>query len=86
MAALLGDLIQKLKLQLKLTSVVVTHDMRLARKLADRIVFLHNARMIFFGTPQEMEQSKEEIVQEFLSLDQLRPPGSDEGFQGELRR
>src|SRR5215469_4901004 len=44
MAALLGNLIQKLKDQLKLTSVVVTHDMRLAKKLADRIVFLHEAR------------------------------------------
>src|SRR5215467_13522739 len=37
MAQLLGDLIQKLKQQLKLTSIVVTHDMRLAKKLADRI-------------------------------------------------
>src|SRR5205823_12362514 len=41
MAQLLGDLIQKLKHQLKLTSIVVTHDMRLAKKLADRVVFLH---------------------------------------------
>src|SRR5205807_9347943 len=41
MAQLLGDLIKKLKHQLKLTSVVVTHDMRLAKKLSDRIVFLH---------------------------------------------
>ena len=37
MAQLLGDLIKKLKYHLKLTSIVVTHDMRLARKLADRI-------------------------------------------------
>src|SRR5712672_1927910 len=54
MAQLLGDLIQKLKHQLKLTSVVVTHDMRLAKKLADRIVFLHEARALFVGTVQEM--------------------------------
>ncbi len=39
MGNLLGDLIARLKLQLHLTSVVVTHDMRLAKKLADRIVF-----------------------------------------------
>src|SRR5258708_21248645 len=43
MATLLGDLIQKLKHQLKLTSIVATHDMRLAKKLADRTVFLHQA-------------------------------------------
>ena len=76
MAQLLGDLIQKLKLQLKLTSVVVTHDMRLAKKLADRIVFLHEARAIFFGTVEEMERSQDEIVQQFLELDELVVPGA----------
>ncbi len=69
MAHLLGDLIQKLKYQLKLTSVVVTHDMSLAKKLADKLIFLHEGRVVFYGTPHEMEQSKEEIVQEFLELD-----------------
>jgi phospholipid/cholesterol/gamma-HCH transport system ATP-binding protein len=72
MAQLLGDLIKKLKVQLKLTSVVVTHDMRLAKKLGDRVVFLHEARVVFFGTPQEMERSREPIVQQFLTLDELR--------------
>jgi phospholipid/cholesterol/gamma-HCH transport system ATP-binding protein len=74
MATLLGDLIQKLKQQLKLTSVVVTHDMRLAKKLADRVVFLHEARVVFFGTAEEMEESDQEVVQEFLRLDQLILP------------
>jgi phospholipid/cholesterol/gamma-HCH transport system ATP-binding protein len=72
MAQLLGDLIKRLKIQLHLTSVVVTHDMRLAKKLADRIVFLHEAKAIFFGTYAEMEKSKEPIVQEFLELDELK--------------
>lgn len=72
MAQLLGDLIKRLKIQLHLTSVVVTHDMRLAKKLADRIVFLHEARAIFFGTYPEMEKSNEPIVQEFLELDELK--------------
>jgi len=67
--ALLGDLIAKLKLQLKLTSVVVTHDMKLAKKLADRIVFLHEARVVFFESVAEMERSPEPVVQEFLKLD-----------------
>lgn len=71
MAQLLGDLIKKLKAQLHLTSVVVTHDMRLAKKLADRIVFLHEARALFFGTYPEMEKCEEPIVQEFLALDEL---------------
>jgi phospholipid/cholesterol/gamma-HCH transport system ATP-binding protein len=72
MAQLLGDLIKRLKIQLHLTSVVVTHDMRLAKKLGDRVVFLHEAKVIFFGTPQEMEKSDLPIVQEFLELDELK--------------
>jgi ABC-type transporter Mla maintaining outer membrane lipid asymmetry ATPase subunit MlaF len=46
--------------------------MRLARKLADRIVFLHEGKAIFFGTSQEMAKSEEPIVQEFLELDELK--------------
>src|SRR6202161_1163654 len=70
MAQLLGDLIKRLKTQLHLTSVVVTHDMRLAEKLANRIVFLHEAKVLFFGTYPEMEKSNEPIVKEFLELDE----------------
>ena len=69
MAHLLGDLIKRLKEQLHLTSIVVTHDMRLAKKLADRVMFLHEAKAVFFGTYAEMEKSKLEIIQEFLELD-----------------
>jgi phospholipid/cholesterol/gamma-HCH transport system ATP-binding protein len=72
MGNLLGDLIARLKLQLHLTSVVVTHDMRLAKKLADRVVFLYEARAIFFGPYKDMENSKEPIIQEFLELDELK--------------
>ena len=70
-AHLLGDLIKKLKHEMKLTSIVVTHDMALAKKVGDRIVFLHEGQVVFFGTPAEMEQSQLEIVREFLTLDSL---------------
>lgn len=72
MAQLLGDLIKRLKLQLNLTSIVVTHDMRLAQKLADRVVFLYEGKAIFFGPYAEMEKSTQPIVQEFLELDELK--------------
>src|SRR6202051_2310844 len=72
MAQLLGDLIKRLKLQLNLTSIVVTHDMRLAKKLADRVVFLHEGKAIFFGPYSEMEKSPEPIIREFLELDELK--------------
>lgn len=74
MGHLLGDLIERLKQQLHLTSIVVTHDMRFAKKLADRVVFLHQGKARFFGTMEEMENSDDEILQEFLTLDQLTLP------------
>ena len=74
MAHLLGNLIERLKQQLHLTSIVVTHDMRFARKLADRVVFLHGGKAHFFGTMEEMERSKDPILQEFLALDELVIP------------
>ena len=74
MGHLLGNLIQRLKTQLHLTSIVVTHDMRLARKLADRVVFLHQGEARFFGTMAEMDRSQDPILQEFLAMDELVLP------------
>jgi len=54
MAQLLGDLIKRLKIQLNLTSIVVTHDMRLAKKLADRVVFLSNGTVTEEGLAHEV--------------------------------
>jgi phospholipid/cholesterol/gamma-HCH transport system ATP-binding protein len=74
MGRLLGDLIQKLKHQLRLTSIVVTHDMRFAEHLADHVMFLHQAKVHFFGTVAELRESKDEIVRQFLDLDALVLP------------
>ncbi len=74
MAHLLGNLIERLKRQLHLTSIVVTHDMRFAKKLADRIVFLDQGKVRFFGTMEEMERSEDPTIREFLLLDELILP------------
>jgi phospholipid/cholesterol/gamma-HCH transport system ATP-binding protein len=74
MAHLLGELIERLKQQLHLTSIVVTHDTRFAKKLADRVVFLHGGKAHFFGTMEEMERSEDPILKEFLALDELVMP------------
>ena len=71
MAHRLGDLIGRLKVQYKLTSLVVTHDTRLAEKVADHILFLDQGRSLFFGTAAEMERSSEPRIQEFLGDDRL---------------
>lgn len=73
-ARLLGNLIQKLRNQLHLTSIVVTHDMRFAERLADRVLFLHQGRAEFFGTMEEMKQSDDEVLRHFLELDTLVLP------------
>ena len=73
MAAHVGDLIVKLKARLHKTSIVVTHDTHLAKKLADRILFLQEGRVGFFGTWKELENSKEPFLRNFLAQDEMIP-------------
>jgi phospholipid/cholesterol/gamma-HCH transport system ATP-binding protein len=67
----LSNLMLKLKQQLGLTSVVVTHDLDLMRKVADRVVVLHEGRVIFSGPVSELEHSDHPHIQEFLALDRV---------------
>ncbi len=78
MAQTIGDLILKLKKQTGLTSVVVTHDMKLARKLADRVVFLVEGKVAYFGPMRELDDSPETVIKDFIRLDEvsLLPEGS----------
>lgn len=73
MAGHVGDLILKLKEKYHKTSVVVTHDTHLARRLADRVVFLHEGHAVFFGTWAEFEATSDPFLRNFLSLDELIP-------------
>lgn len=75
MSQSIGDLIQRVKQQIKLTSIVVTHDTRLGKQLADRIVFLHEGKVRFFGTVPDFESSPDEVVREFLARDELTLAG-----------
>ena len=71
MAQTIGELILKLKRKTGLTSVVVTHDMKLARKLADRVVFLVDGRVAFFGPADKLDEAEEPMVQAFIWLDEV---------------
>src|ERR1700678_540746 len=73
MAAHVGDLIVKLKAKLKKTSIVVTHDTHLAKKLADRVIFLQEGRVGFFGTWAELASTKDAFLRNFLAQDELIP-------------
>ncbi len=67
----LGDLMLRLKKNLKLTSVVVTHDLDLMYKVADRVVFLYEGGVIFFGATGDLEKSDHPHIREFLELDRV---------------
>jgi phospholipid/cholesterol/gamma-HCH transport system ATP-binding protein len=71
MSGHLGDLMLRLKRQLNLTSVVVTHDLDLMYKVADRVVFLYEGGVIYFGPVADLEKSPHPHIQEFLEMDRV---------------
>ena len=71
MAQTIGDLILRLKRQIHLTSVVVTHDMKLARKLADRVVFLVEGKVAYFGPMEGLNDLDHDLIREFIQLDEV---------------
>ena len=73
MAAHMGDLIARLKEAFHKTSIVVTHDTHLARKLADRVVFLQDGKVTVFNSWAEFENSKDPFFHNFLMQDKLIP-------------
>jgi phospholipid/cholesterol/gamma-HCH transport system ATP-binding protein len=73
MAGHVSDLILKLKQKFHKTSIVVTHDTHLAKKLADRVIFLQEGRVSFFGTWAELERSTDPFLRLFLLEDELIP-------------
>jgi phospholipid/cholesterol/gamma-HCH transport system ATP-binding protein len=79
-ADIINELILKLQRELKVTSVVVTHDMQSAFKVGDRIVMLHDGHLIFDGTPLQVRATDNPIVRRFVvgeageqDLEALRP-------------
>jgi phospholipid/cholesterol/gamma-HCH transport system ATP-binding protein len=59
-------LIIKLQRELGVTSVVVTHDIRSANRMANAIALLHEEHITFFGTPEEMAASDDKYIRDFL--------------------
>jgi len=71
MAQTITRLLLRLKERYQKTSVVVTHDVRLAERVADRLVMLEQGKVAFFGTPAEWAASQEPEVERFRALDAL---------------
>jgi phospholipid/cholesterol/gamma-HCH transport system ATP-binding protein len=67
----LANLMLRLKKQLRLTGVVVTHDLDLMRRVADTVVVLHEGHAIYFGPVKDLETSDHPHIQEFLAMDRV---------------
>ncbi|HUK19197.1 MAG TPA: ATP-binding cassette domain-containing protein [Bryobacteraceae bacterium] len=67
----LGDMMLRLKKQLHLTAVVVTHDLDLMYKVADRVVVLFEGGVIYFGPTAGLEKSDHPHIKEFLEMDRV---------------
>jgi len=67
----LANLMLRLKTQLGLTAVVVTHDLDLMRRVADKVVVLHEGRAIYFGPVKDLEKSDQPHIHDFLAMDRV---------------
>jgi phospholipid/cholesterol/gamma-HCH transport system ATP-binding protein len=63
----INDLIVQLHNQLKVTSIAVTHDMTSAYKIADKIAMLYNGKIITVGRPEDIKNTKDPIVKQFVT-------------------
>ena len=73
MAGHMGDLIQRLKDKFHRTSIVVTHDTHLARRIAETIVFLQEGKASLFASWEEFQSSPDPFIQNFIAQDNLIP-------------
>jgi len=65
----IDELLLSLKQQRGTTIVVVTHNIPSARRIGDTLAFLHEGRILETGTPQQLENSRQELVQRFMSVE-----------------
>jgi len=73
MAGHMGDLIARLKDTFRKTSIVVTHDTHLAKRLADTVVFLQEGKAEVFESWAEFENSRDPLLHNFRMQDELIP-------------
>ncbi len=66
MADVINELIRTLQRQLRVTSVVVTHDIKSAYHVGDRIAMLHEGRIIFSGSPDEVRRTENPVIRQFV--------------------
>ncbi|MDR3256775.1 MAG: ABC transporter ATP-binding protein [Endomicrobium sp.] len=80
MSDIINNLMINLRKYLQVTSIVVTHDIKSAYKIADRITMLCKGEMIFNGTPEETKHTKNEYVRQFVEGSSCGPINVDKTF------
>lgn len=73
MADAINDLIIELRERLHVTSVAITHDMKSAYKIADRIAMLYEGKIIEVGTPEEIKNTSNPVVRQFITGSAVGP-------------
>ncbi len=73
MAAIIDDLIVRLNAELKITSIVVTHDMKSVYAISDRVAMLHYGVICFNGTTEELRNTKDPAVRQFIEGNVVGP-------------
>lgn len=67
MSDVINDLILELQKKLGVTSIIVTHDMKAAYKVSNRIAMLYEGHIVMVGTPQEIQRSQDPLVHQFIT-------------------
>jgi phospholipid/cholesterol/gamma-HCH transport system ATP-binding protein len=65
-SAVIDELIMRMKVELGATGLVITHDMKSAFRISDRIAMLYDGRIRFVGTPEEMQTAEDPVVKGFI--------------------
>jgi phospholipid/cholesterol/gamma-HCH transport system ATP-binding protein len=78
----INDLILSMRERLQMTSIVVTHDIASAYKVADRMAMIHEGKIIFTGTPGEIRKSRDPYIQQFIHGQRKEHYTVDEGEVG----
>jgi len=73
MSDVINELIANLQSKLKMTSVVVTHDMKSAYRIADRIAVMYEGKILEEGTPEQIQGTKSAVVKQFITGSSVGP-------------
>ena len=76
LASAIDELILKMQSELSVTSIVITHDMKSAMRIADRILFLFRGEIRFMGTPEELMRAEDPVLTQFVRGETQGPIGT----------